>query len=377
MNAKVLFPFLLLAVSFRGFSQESKIILTPDKEISATITLNPIQGNGDAINLPVVLTWNKKENSIDFQFKGINAPNRFIYFFTNKNYSFEEIKKLDKQIWFSRDIKKHTNVEKCLDHPDNIRWKNDFSNIKESSLGGQAPLIKCEFRLALQNLDATNFSIPMRIYVASKENYITRFLFFQSTSKRDRKIEYMAKVSPEITLLDVCESPGLKSIIEELTKEMEDIRVITTLTTSETEELSSLSCEKIKKLNNKETFGEDKKYSIKDEQYIECKNLEQMVEEYNAAIDTCDNAVSIYNEKLEKRKKACRIIPPGCELVKAANKQLMDLYYRIEQSEKNDLPSFEPEYREIRKKINDQHKICVEYPAYKEWCNAIDKLLKK
>lgn len=378
METKLLFFFLLLIVSFSGYSQESKIALAPDKEIDATVALSPYKGNGNSISLPAVLNWNKKTNTLEIQFKGINAANRFIYFFP-KESNFEEIKKQDKQIWFSKEIKiRATAVERYIGNlKNNVRWKNEFTDLREFSLSGPAPLRECRFQFDLESPNVNNCRITMKIYVASQENDKKRFLFFQTTSKRDRKIEYMSEVTLDITLQDKCENSGVQSRIESIMKEMEVIQAGTARTKSEAEELSKMNCRIIRGLKNKLPFGNNEKYDIINEQYNECESLKKIIGEYNAAIDTYDNAIYDYNNRLEKRKLQCDTTI-DCSSVKSANSQLMELYFQIEKSEKEDLSSFESKYLEIRKKVSDQiHKNCKEYAAFKEWSTAIDKLLKK
>jgi len=54
----------------------------------------------------------------------------------------------------------------------------------------------------------------------------------------------------------------------------------------------------------------------------------------------------------------------------------MNLYYRIEQSNKANYPALQAEYNKIKEQIEINEK-CKEYAAFKEWCKGIEKLLKK
>jgi len=389
MRTKVLFFFLLFIVSFRGFSQENKITLPPDKEVKTTVVLSPFQGNGDAINLPVSLVWDRKEsNAIEIQFQGTNASNRFIYFFPKK-MSYGEVKKKDKQIWFSSEIQKFSSVDKWIDNPDSLALVNKSADIIESSLSGPAPLRKCMFQFTVLNPEVVYYHILMRVYVASQTKCKALF------SKRDRKIEYLSELSLNIVLEDLCESPKVKSNIDSFSVKLANIQTITANVTSETDELPSLTKVALKGRNNKQALGEDEKY-VNKEQYGDCEKLKKAINDYNGAIDSYNKAINDYNTKLDycksgrgaakvkakvvKDSQSSSPCNPDRQSVVTANKQLMDLYYKIDQTVQGgqkDVSSYKSEYTDIKNKVGDCNKIFPEYDAFKEWCGGIDKLLNK
>ena len=147
--------------------------------------------------------------------------------------------------------------------------------------------------------------------------------------------------------------------------------------------MSAKPCVEIRALNDKTPFGKEKKISnIKDKysQYNECESLKALINEYNTAIDTHDNAVNEYNILLDQRKLECRVIVPtdSCRLIETANKKLMALYYKIEQGGQSDLSSYKSEYAQIKKEIEkfSNREKCKSYEACKAWQNGIEKLLK-
>jgi len=379
-NKTLLFFFLLLAVGFRGFSQEKyEIPLVQNEEYSTVIKI-------DEVNIPILFTWDKEDNSILIQFKGINVPGQFLYLFP-KTEVLDKAKKRDKQIWFGNEIRKQGKVSKCVDNFVNVVWKNVSDEVKESTLGGTAPMKKCEFLFKIQNAELGSCSIALRAYLAITEKE-------KGASKRSRKIEYMSNIILDISLYEVCKSPILKNIIDTITKKTADLKENIININSEADSLPRLACKDVKDRKIKPFVAEANKLdNITDERYAHynsCANLKAVIADYNSALIACDIAIKDYNKKLQNKQRQCKFPVDGvelkkgdCELIRVANKDLMNLFYKIEQSDKSSLSTFRAEFETIKKTIIGCEKCKNDkdykeaYKAYENWCSGIEKLLKK
>ena len=376
---QVLPVLIFFVLNFKSFSQEKyEIPLVQNEEFNMDIKI------GD-VDIPMSLNWDKEDNSILIQFKGVNVSEKFLYFFP-KTEVLDKAKKKDKQIWFGNDIRKEGKVNKCVDNLVNAAWKNASDEIKESTLGGPAPIKKCEFLFKVQDL-ANGCSITLRAYLATTEKE-------KGASKRGRKIDYTSNIVMDISLLEVCQSLTLKNIIDTLAKKELDVRENITNIGAEADSLAKMACKdacKDKKIRplvaeaNKLNTITDERYA----HYNDCDNLKAAIADYNTALMSCDTAIREYNKKLQDKQKKCKCVeavpgvPAGdCELLKTANRELMNLFYEIEQAGKSN-PNFRTEFDRIKKTVvgcekcknNKDYKEI--YKAYENWCSGIEKLLKK
>jgi len=379
-KSKLVFFFLLFAVSFRGFSQEKyEIPLVQNEEYSTVIKV------GEA-NIPILFYWDKEDNSILIQFKGINNPDQFLYFFP-KTEVLDKAKKKDKQIWFGNNLRKEGKVNKCVDNLVNVVWKNVSDDVKESTLGGPAPMKKCEFLFKIQDAELGNCNIAMRAYLAVTEKE-------KGASKRPRKIDYVSNMILDISLYEVCRSPVLKNIIDTLAKKTADVRENITNINSEADSLAKMACKDVRDRKVKPLVAEANKLDvITDERYAHynnCTTLKDAIIEYNLALIACDNTIKEYNKKLQNKQRQCKVPVDGvelkkgdCELIRVANRDLMNLFYKIEQGEKSSFPAFRTEFDAIKKstvgceKCKNDKEYKEAYKAYESWCSGIEKLLKK
>jgi hypothetical protein len=375
-----LFFFLLFVVSFRGFSQEKyEIPLVQGEEYNTFIKI-------DEISIPVVFNWDKEDNSILIQFRGINVSDKFLYFFP-KTEILDKAKKKDKQIWFGNNIRKEGKVSKCVDNLVNVVWKNVSEDIKESTLGSPAPIKKCEFLFKVQDAEIGSCSFALRAYLAITEKE-------KGASKRPRKIDAMSNIVLDISLYEICKSPTLKNIIDTIAKKTANVNEDILNIAAEADSLARLVCKDVRDRKVKPFVAETNKLNIiTDERYAHynnCINLKTVIAEYNLALIACDNTIKDYNKKLQDKQRKCKLPVDGvelkkgdCELIKVANRDLMNLFYKMEQGEKNNFPALKTEFEGIKKTIigcerckNDKEYNDA-YKAYESWCNGIEKLLKK
>ena len=371
--------FLLFVVRIDGFSQDHiTVALYPRTECEITISLQPSLGKGKEVNLPITLKWEKENKAVKIEFKGDrNSPERYIYAFPKLMFC-KDVKKTRKEIWFDKALKQKT-VERSIDNNALVNLVLEGDNDAIKTLVFRDPESRMTFYFKESSSQEGDYHIiPIKLYVASKEP-------IKPKSETDRKIEYLAKFTLHLALLEnICESPELKKMITELDEHVKEIQNDIDQIKSETTDLARLSNDQKKDLDYRQPDGKEKKINISDKQYIvyrDCEKLKTSVTKYNAILDSYDKTVTAYNNKLgvsssSASSSSSSSSSASCQSLKTANEKLMNLYYRIEQSKKTNLSSLQSEYNKIKQQTEINEK-CKEYAAYKEWCKGIEKLLKK
>jgi len=372
MKPKNLLLLFLFALFLKGFAQETNITLFPNADINATLIITSKDGKPTGVTLPAVFNWDKNESVLQLEIKNIRYEKPIFLF--SGSMPFKSVKKMNKQIIFSKEITKKAT-------PKNIArsFSNDWlENLQmESVAAGKAKMYNlCEppgavFKFDIVNQERENCFIKMNLYMGK---------VVKKKSKSSIIIESLAMVNMRISLSNLCKNEELAKIIAMLEKKTSEIKEETALTTDEATDLPTIP-EKTVKTFKPKTSAKDKKINnIADPQfakYKDCENLMKVIENYNAALDAHEKAVSFYNNILDERKKVTPA-PSGtsCQFLKTGNEKLMNLYYKIEQSNKSSYPALQAEYEKIKGQVEINEK-CKEYAAYKEWCKGIEKLLKK
>ena len=383
MKKKIILYLFLLPICISGFSQEYQIDLYSNAEYSKNIQLRPARGRGDEVTIPIVLSWDKKKGTIHVELKSNNSDN-YIYFFPKTDF-FRDTKKNEPTIWFSREMKRNSPEEliyKYWKNLENVVVNDELTKVKYYSL--KDPGANMVFDFDVYDPNRKSCLMELRLYVVSPELKRRRFLFIPLSSKRDRKLQYLSEVSLSISLHDICESAELQNVIVLLTEETAKLQSTTSTVISDLNAITDLPCSKINGLKNMQPIGQDSLIiDITHErfiQYNECENLKTEIAKYNTAIVNHDEAVRNYNTMLSNLKKKCTTVAPpsrvDCSSIEAANKKLMALYYKIEQSNTSDLSFFLAEYEQITKNVVGNEK-CKSYEAYKTWRSGIEKILNK
>lgn len=367
VKVAVFFLFLLVA-SIGGFSQENiNVGLLPQREFETTITLTPVFGMGKELTLPAVVVWDKDNKQIKVEIKS-NRSNeeRFVYSFPEKMFN-KKVMKLKKTTWFDKGVEsKDKAVERCVDIPalSNVAYENKKDVIRTLELKDAESKLTYSFKVtALKNGDTCR--IPMRLYVASKQN-------LKAKSDKTRKIEYMAKFTLYIALWEACTNPEIEKQISLIKAEaitMSEQKIATLA------ELSQLTCATIRGKEAKIILSEkEKKLS---EQFATCEALKEATENYNAILVELNSASLSYNAKLEEVKRRCSGgSQTQCSVVGQANEKLTELLLDIKNSKKSKA-SLQQEFERIKKTVDEPaFQKCKEYKVFNDLCNRIEARLK-
>jgi len=218
----------------------------------------------------------------------------------------------------------------------------------------------------------------MTLYVASRQPKSAK-------SKKIRKIEYPAKFTINITLVEVCKIPAVESKIKELNRETEELKKQKEKALKQYDDLTDMPCKKIGGLKKLPPVKEEK-YEIKDRQYIDCYNLIEAINTYNETLLARNHAVNNYNALLDERKQDCQKFGMlqdeennvDCNVLEQVNDKLMSIYLKISNDKQKNVPSYRQEFEKAKKTVEESsYYRCAGYAAYKKQCAEIDKLLKK
>jgi len=373
MKIKLLL-FFLIAITIKGFSQlniDIYISLVPMKESQTTIPLRPISGTGKEINIPATLQWYNKDGILKLELKGGSAEEMFIYSFPN-NQNYKKLMKERKEIWFDKKmIKKFMKtkmVEGCVNNNtlENVILDENDNILKALEFSDPQSKLTYFFR---KNED--NCKIPMTLYVASREN-------IKPKSLRDRKIEYPAKFTLNIIFKEICENPDLNKVINYLDVEMLKLLKQKNEVLAALDSVYDLPCSKIKELKPK-TIGKEEKFTgTKDQQYNECENLKESINDYNETLEARNNAINFYNSKLDERKQKCSGTSgatENCRTLYQINEKLTELLLDIKNSKQNSA-SLLQKYERIKNAVGTEYKSCKkEYSTFLDLCSRIEKRL--
>lgn len=370
MKSKLLIFIFLLITSLNGFAQGNRILLEANTDYNTAVSLVTKDGKGTGVKLPVILNWDTKNDLIQVEIKNIKTDNP-LYLFSGL-ISFKDVKKTKKEVSFSKEIIKTASPKKKVGSVCNewlINAKTDETTKAKIFNLQDPPGAILKFKII--NSNDASCSILMKIYLASK---------FSKGSKTGILIESIAEIKLDLDLKGPCQDAELKNIISLLSKKTKEIYNNAIKINAEKIELAEMSISKVKNLKPKPANKDKRINSIADEKYIKysnCNILLEVISEYNTFLDSYENAINSYNNLLEERRKDIPYTPVNnCQSLKSANEKLMNLYYKIEQSDKKVRSSFQSEYDNIVNQV-EINESCKEYAAYKEWCKGIEKLIKK
>ena len=376
-----LFIFLLLALCLKGFPQlnmDIYISLTPQKEFTTTIPLRPASGAGKEVNLPVYLTWYGNDGTVKIEFRGESSEELFIYSFPKK-VSYKKIEKERKDVWFDKKMVKKYMKDKTVEKGINennlsgIRFDEPNDMIKTLEFRDPESKITCFFRK-----EEESCRLPMTFYVASREN-------MSAKSPRNKKVEYPAKFTMNIMFKEVCESPDLNRIIEYLDGEMLKMLNQKNAVIAALDSVYDLPCSKVKDLKPKIVGKEEKFTGSKDQQYNECVNLRESINDYNETLEARNDAINFYNTKLEERRQKCggtggtvsSAPSEDCRALYQINEKLTELLLDIKNCKQSDLAAYKQKYEKMKSGIGAGYKSCKkEYNTFIDLCSRIDKRLK-
>jgi len=370
MKSKLLLSILLLFLCLHGFSQDKRILLEPNTDYKTTVSLVNKAGKETGIKLPVTLNWDSREDIIQMEIKNIKSDNP-LYLFSG-TMKFNHVKKAKKEILFSRQIKKSASPKKAVRSIGNdllINAKVDESMKPKIFNLQEPPGAFLKFKIINSNLASS--SIIIKAYLASNIIKGKKTLAF---------IENVADMKLDIDLKGPCQDAELKNIIALLDKKIKEIYNNTIKINADRIDLEEMAVNKIRNLKPKPESKEKRINNIADEKYMKysnCDILIEVVSEYNAFLESYENAIYTYNNLLAEKRKDIPYAPVNnCQPLKTANEKLMGLYYKIEQSAQKERASYQMEYENIKNKV-EINESCKEYAAFKEWCKGIEKLLKK
>jgi len=377
MKLKFLLLIFLCTFVTKGFSQETPVEVVPNADIDVTLKLLGKEGKPTGLTLPAVLNWDKEESMLQLEIKNIRFE-RPIYLFSGMMF-IKDVSKIKKDLYFSKDIVKNAKPKKTVKSMGNDWLDNlQIEGVETGKGKGKAKMYNlCEppgavFKFKIKNQELGSCSMKLLLYIATIEK--------GKKAKSKTIVDATAEVNLNINLTDPCKNEDLLKIIELLDKKTFILADETFQINSETAELPGIPEKTVKTYKTKPAAKDKRINNIADPQfnkYKECQNLIATIEKYNAALDAHEKATNFYNNILDERKKTPA--PAGgapCSILKSANEKLMNLYYRIEQSNKVNYPALQAEYNKIKEQIEVNEK-CKEFAAYKEWCKGIEKLLKK
>ena len=380
MKIKLLLIF-LLAITINGFSQlniDLYINLVSMKETQTTIPLRPVSGQGKEITIPATLFWYNKDGKLKLELKGGGAEEMFVYAFPAKQ-EYKKLMKNTKEIWFDKKmIKKFLKkkmVEGCVDN----------NMLAGATLDENDNLIKAlelrdpESRMTwFFNKNGENCKIPMTLYVASRENVNPK-------STRSRKIEYPTKFTLNIFFKEICDAPELNKVVDYLDAEMLKLLHQKNEVLAALDSVYDLPCAKIKELKQKTVGKEEKFTGTKDQQYNDCENLKQSINDYNETLEARNNAIYFYNSKLDERKQKCATTPTtttgggteNCRTLYQINEKLTELLLDVKNVKQSNIASFQQKYENIKGTVGTEYKSCKkEYNTFLDLCSRIEKRLK-
>jgi len=422
MNLKIkIFIFLIFLITIRGFSQKSiDITLNSDEKYEKEILLKMVRGERDTrdikgsrikrdrdeeMKLPMILNWDKTNRLITLTFKKYDERgNEFIYLFPNEWY-YKEVKKKDNKVWFGKKLNKNTTekriVKQGIDTKKLIHLKLEDENdvIKKLEVKDPDSELSFNFRESPARKEGI-CKISMNLYVGSK-------IPKNDQSSREIELEYLAELTLNITLKDICydyDVTGFSSEIQTLQNEKDDI-------VKEMNVLNLYNCTILleDKEITKKSYGEEPEKNGVDKQYekyANCDNLKKLMESYNQALIAKNNAITEYNKKLDELKQDClkekqkqkQISKPkeeekeeekeiNCNKLSGVNDMLAKLRFNISKQiygqplTDAQRDSHYRTYQRIIKDYKDKdsgYQNCSKYyEAFEEWCKAIEDLLKK
>ncbi|MCL2167638.1 MAG: hypothetical protein FWH59_00760 [Lentimicrobiaceae bacterium] len=368
MKSKLFLLSLSLIIILNGFSQEKRILLEPSTDFNTTVALRNSEGKETGIRLPVILVWDNRDDVIQVEFKNIKSENP-LYLFSGV-IPFNKVKKAKKEITFSKEIKRTASPKRKARSVGNdwlINAKTD-ATVKPKIYNLQDPP-GATVKFKVINSGKVSCSLLLKIYAGSN---------FTKGKKNGVLIESISEIKFDIDLKGPCQDAALKDIISQLNKKIKEINTNTTKINTDRIALERMSVNQVKNTKPKPASKDKRINSIADEKYMKygnCAVLVETVTEYNASLDSYENAMNSYNDLLEERRGDIPYTPANnCQSLKTANEKLMSLYYKMEQSK--DHKSFQTEYDNIINGV-EENESCKEYAAYKEWCKGIEKLLKK
>jgi hypothetical protein len=188
MKIKLLLLLSLFLITAKGFSQETVIEIQPQKEFISSVTLAPVCGKGENVELLCIVFWDKKTETLKVDFKNNTNVNKTLFFFPKRMFIKKEIMKLRKNIYFAKEIKKcqfKKTVNAGMD-------AQKLANVEALSLDAIQTLDLEEKNSSMSFFFNKPFQstgdivIPLHLYVASKES---------SKKARNIKIEYESQLT--------------------------------------------------------------------------------------------------------------------------------------------------------------------------------------
>jgi len=187
MKIKLFLSLFFIALAGKGFSQEKTIEIQPQKEVSSSVSITPVCGNGNEMELPFTVFWDKKAETLKVEFKSNKTADKMLLFFTKK-MPVKQVMKLREDVWFAKEVKKcqtKKNVNLGVDI-------DNLVNIEEPLLPLRVGILTLDFsdkNASMSFLFNKPFQnqgdivIPFHLYVTSKDTL---------KGKRTLKVEYEA-----------------------------------------------------------------------------------------------------------------------------------------------------------------------------------------
>jgi hypothetical protein len=368
-----LFICILLVASLKVFSQGSTDVyvnVVPQRDCKTTIPLQPAFGIGKEAALPVTLNWDNNIGQIKIAFTGDDSDELFIYAFPKK-LPYSKVMKEKNDLWFDmKIIKKYAKDKKvipCINESALVSVQSDGANDVIKALEFRDPESRLTFYFKMKG---DNCKIPMTLYVASRETV-------KANSPRYKKIEYPVKFTLNILLLEICEGPELKKVIDYLNAERENLLSQKNEVDAALDLLYELPAAKLKELPTKTMGKEERFIGTKDQQYNECDNLKESINKYNEALEDRNNTIIVYNTILsEKKQKSSGGHAIDCRVLYQVNEKLTELLLDIKNG-KQSTSSLKQKYDRIKSVVTADYKTCKkEYGAFVDLCDRIEKRLK-
>jgi hypothetical protein len=180
------FFLLLLALTFKGFSQEKTIEIQAQKEFLNAVILTPACGKGNDVELPFAVFWDKKNETLKIDFKSNKVSDKILFFFPQRLSIPKGVMKVREDVWFAKEVKKcqrKKTVNPCVDYAKLVNIEEpELYSLRIGTLDFSDKNAAKSFLFEKAFKENGDVVIPFHFYIASKETF----------KERKLKIEYEA-----------------------------------------------------------------------------------------------------------------------------------------------------------------------------------------